>query len=439
VKFVVASGLRKFLTCVIWVFSMHNDLSGKCGGSNPSQSLRARLRRGLLGSGVITFPLLFFLSAQLISSTATSMISPVLPLYVREKGFSIVDLGIITTGFGAGLMIFEPIFGALADRIGAKKIFIVSILLTSSIIFGYTLARDLATFAALEFIQGILGAVGAVCSRVLAYRAFRVGGRASGAWYTILNAARLIGPAIGGFAATMSYNLAFYVAAIVAVLAFFLSFGISSSNKELCRDDKNGASLDKNGRIALIITSSISVMPMFIIYFYVTFVPVFAKEKLLLSPLDIGLVLAIYGAMGLLTSLFFGEASERYGKTKVIIIGMLLEASSFLLLPLATGTATLALTAVALGLGNAAVNPPLMALLVENIPKSKHGIALGLYGGAQDIGIMGGPLIGGVVYQVFGAIISFYLTAGLVFLNIVLGLVLLGSIRKRSGNMHSSS
>jgi MFS family permease len=366
--------------------------------------------------------------SQLLSWIAMQSINPVLPIYIRFLGFSIADLGTISAFLGIALIIFEPLWGFLINTLGAKKIFIMSVIMSASISFSYTLVRDFAGFALLRFLSGISASASGVSTRTLICKAIPKTERAFGAWYSTFAAAGLIGPALGGYAANINYNLAFYVAAFIAAIALFLSVCIPESEDDTL--NKKFLDIHMNGteKKTLFIASTLIVLPIFLRYAYQTFMPVFAKEKLLLSPLEIGLVFTLMGVVGFFAPLILGEISDKFGLRKIIISGMLLLASSFLLLTAVTDIVMLCVTAIILGLGNAAVGPLMMSLLTRNIRLSNRGIAIGVYGAGEDIGILIGPLVVGYVYQTYSPELSFYLTAGLMLINAAVSTFLLRKV-----------
>jgi MFS family permease len=376
---------------------------------------------------------LLFFSSQLMIWTAFLAINPILPIYVRDLGFSITDLGLISAGLGIALMIFEPIWGILINRAGAKRIFILSVFASVFISFSYTLIRDFSGLIFLRFIQGAFGSGGGVSSRTLVRQLVPKGGRAFGTWYTILAGGGLIGPVVGGYAATISYDLAFYLSTAIATIAFFLSFAIPGSEKTQAPSEEGGIrNISKTEKITILTTSTLIILPMFLRFVYETFVPVFAKEstKLLLNPLEIALAFTIMGVVGLFASLLLGDLSDKVGRIKIIILGMGLQALSFLLLPMTAGVVMLYLTAVIIGVGNAAVNPAMMALLTDKLCPSNHGFAIGVYGAGEDIGILLAPLIAGYFYQNHSAELSFLLAAVFMLVNIIVSIPLLKRIER---------
>ncbi|MEM3666285.1 MAG: MFS transporter [Candidatus Bathyarchaeia archaeon] len=355
--------------------------------------------------------------SQLMSWIALQSISPVLPLYIRFLGFSIADLGTISAFLGLALIIFEPLWGLLINTLGAEKIFTLSVLMSALIAFSYTFVRDFTGFILLRFLSGISASASGVSTRTLACQAIPKTEKAFGVWYAIFSAAGLIGPAIGGYTANMDYNLAFYMSAFIAAIALFSSIGITKSEGDKLNRKFSDANISKTERETLLITATLIILPIFLRYVYQTFMPVFARERLLLSPLEIGLVFTVMGVVGFFAPLIFGEISNKLGLKKIIISGMLLLALAFLLLPNATDIVMLCASAIVLGFGNAAVGPPMMSLLTGNIRLSNRGIAIGVYGAGEDIGILIGPLIVGYFYQAYSPELSFYLTAGLMLIN----------------------
>jgi MFS family permease len=299
--------------------------------------------------------------------------------------------------------------------------------------FSYTLVGDLTGFIFLRFLAGVTGSAGGVASRTLVRRVIpKGGGRAFGAWYMVIAAGGLIGPIVGGYAATTSYKLAFYIATAIAATAVLLSLGVPGSDDvdEKSKDNTPTKGFDTVEKNTLIVASALIIIPILLQFTFHTFMPVYAKEseKLLLGPFEIGLAFTAMSVVGLFAPLFFGELSDRIGRKKIILLGMALQCVSFSILPLITGITMLSLVAIILGLGNASVGPPMMALLTDKIRPSKLGLAIGLYGGGEDIGILIGPMLIGYVYQNYSAELSFFLAAGLMLTNILISFFLLKRI-----------
>ena len=316
----------------------------------------------------------------------------------------------------------------MINRLGAKKIFLFSTFLMALVLFSYSLVTDLAGFIFLRFLTGVVGSANAVSTRTLVWQAIPRKEKAFGIWYTISAASGVIGPVIGGIVAAQSYILTFYFSAVIAAVALVLSIGISESkNSESAGADSTIKGMDKSEKKMLLISSSLIVLPYFLRTVYMTFMPVFAKEsaKFLLGPVEIGIAVSAMGVAGFFAPFAFSELATKKGVKNVIVMGMVLEVFAFLLLPIVVGFSALLLTAVLLGLGEAAISPCMMAFLIGKFRFSNRGLAIGVYGAAEDIGILTGPLVAGYVYQDYGAEFSFYFTAALMAANTVIAIPLL--------------
>lgn len=373
-------------------------------------------------------PLFLLFCSMLISRTAVSAISPVFPLYMVDLGFTVADLGIVSASLGIALIIFEPLWGSLINRLGAKTIFLSSTLLTALILFSYTLVRDLAGFVFLRFLAGVFGSAGAVSTRTLMWKVIPRKERAFGTWYAISAAAGVMGPVIGGIVASQGYVLAFYASTVIAMMAFFLSFGSpESKNTDSANTGSAFRGMDRSEKKILFAASALIAMPYFLRTVYLTYMPVFAKEspKFLLGPVEIGVAVAGMGVAGFFAPFLHSELAGKGGVKKIIVLGMSLQAASFMLLSVVAGFPMLCLTAVLLGLAEAAISPCMMAFLIDKIRFSNRGFAIGVYGAGEDVGILAGPLVAGYLYQGYGAEFSFYVTAALMLGNVLVSIPLL--------------
>src|SRR5512133_694826 len=165
-----------------------------------------------------------------LSTAGGSMIWPFLIIYASSKlNMPLSNVAaLISINAGTGL-IFSLIAGTLADKIGRKVVMNFSLTVNGIAYFLLMYAHTYPQFAGLMVLVGMsnpLYQVGADAmladmvppeKRTDAYSINRIAN----------NAAFAMGPAIGGFLATRSYDLAFYCAGIgflsYSVLLFFLA------------------------------------------------------------------------------------------------------------------------------------------------------------------------------------------------------------------------
>ena len=167
---------------------------------------------------IASYPRQFWLMfcGMVISTIGSSMIWPFLMIYVSERlGLDLaISASLMTISSIMGL-IASFIAGPIIDRLGRKWVMVVSLLANACGYFFLSQAHSLPMFALL---MGLNGAVNPL---------YRVGADAMMAdlvppekrvdAYSLLrmsnNLGIALGPTIGGFIASASYNLAFYCAA----------------------------------------------------------------------------------------------------------------------------------------------------------------------------------------------------------------------------------
>jgi predicted MFS family arabinose efflux permease len=96
-----------------------------------------------------------------------------------------------------------------------------------------------------------------------------------------------------------------------------------------------------------------------------------------------------------------GRASDRVGRTGVIVPGLLLLAVGVAALPLLTGWAVLA-SALVVGLGQGAAQPTIFALAVDRVEAGEQGAAMGTVGTLLELGIGSGSILAGVLAETVG-------------------------------------
>lgn len=121
-----------------------------------------------------------------------------------------------------------------------------------------------------------------------------------------------------------------------------------------------------------------------------------------LSAGRIGILVALYPAVWGVGQLFTGALSDRYGRKKLIVAGMWVQALGLGLVAAGDDTTSWATAAVLLGAGTAMVYPTLLAAIGDVAHPSWRARAVGIYRLWRDAGFAVGALLGGLVADAFG-------------------------------------
>lgn len=133
----------------------------------------------------------------------------------------------------------------------------------------------------------------------------------------------------------------------------------------------------------------------------VPFLPVHA-ESLGATQSEIGLLFASYALALFMATPLFGALSDRVGRKKMLVSGLIALAATTLIYAFATSFWVLVLARLLQGLAAAIPWTAGLALLADVFPKEERGRAMGLAMSGQAAGVLLGPPIGGCLYEAGG-------------------------------------
>ena len=125
-----------------------------------------------------------------------------------------------------------------------------------------------------------------------------------------------------------------------------------------------------------------------------------------LSVAQAGALAAIYPITWGLSQLVTGAMGDRWGRRRLIVIGMLLQGVSLIAIAFTNRFAAWAAYLAMLGLGTALVYPSLLAAVGDLAHASWRGVAVGVYRFWRDLGYVVGALLAGVLADVFGTSVA---------------------------------
>jgi MFS family permease len=133
---------------------------------------------------------------------------------------------------------------------------------------------------------------------------------------------------------------------------------------------------------------------------------------------EIGLVAGIYPAVWGCGQIWTGAWSDRVGRKPLIVVGMLLQAGGLGLLAASGGAVgTAAVAASTLGAGTALVYPTLIAAVSDAVAPVERATTVGVYRFWRDMGYVAGGLLVGVIADVTDFTAAISLVAGLTALS----------------------
>ena len=349
-----------------------------------------------------------------------SVSGPVLPLYVRSLGIEIMDWGLLAMAHAVGLIFFEGMWGTLSDRVDRRKILVTALICMSLVFPLYTLKGFVPYFIILQFAVGALAVAVGPTTRAMVADLVPVESRGyyMSLWFTFFILGGVIGPILGTYiASAMGYEYAFYASSAVLIVGAIISERVLRGiPPEVNSKGSNGMGVLKGARVLISIPS---VRYVFLLAVFMlsgipavrSFLPIYASEQVGMSDVAIGTMLTASMAVQLVVNPMLGRASDRFSKRWLIAAGLVGAMVMFFAYPWASTPLQLTMVTLAASAFMTVMSLSL-AMLSQVAPRELSGMAMGLYGSSEDLGLIIGPILHGYVWNAYGPSSIFLAGAG---------------------------
>ena len=349
--------------------------------------------------------LLIIALIAVVNALGYGIIIPILYSYSQRFGLSDFQNGLLFSIFSIGQFVATPVIGRLSDKYGRKPLLIISIIGTAVSFLMMAFARSAMWLFLARALDGITAGNIPVASAVISdttkpqerAKGFGIIGASFGFGF-------IFGPAISALTVRINLSLTFLIDAAISILAVILTWVILPETNQhmgqvvhkklfdlgkLIRsifDEQVGATL----AISLLYSLAISIF----IYAYQPF----SVKILHLSATEISINFTIFGLVGLVAqTLFIPRAIKMWGERKTLVMALSLAIFTFLILFSVRSALLFAVVSIFHALANAFINPLTQALLSKEVDAKSQGTIMGISASYMSMGMILGPVIGGVV------------------------------------------
>lgn len=370
--------------------------------------------------------LLILWIADFFGAMGMSLILPFLPLYIEQLGVhSTQDVerwtGWIFASQFIVSVIFQPIWGSMADKYGRKVMLLRAGFGMGIVTALMGLVNQPWQLLVLRIINGVFsGFMSMSISLLASVVPNEKSGRALGTLQTGMVAGNLLGPLAGGIMAEkMGYHHIFFITgAFLCVAGLLILFFVHEEHKpasQVKQKNKVQWSMVKP-LLPVFIASFVTNMGMMSIEPLAT---VYAKTLYHGMHLEFfaGLVVSITGMANLIGSPTLGRIGDKIGQKKVLAFALLMAALAFIPQALAGDITTLLIGRFLLGLFVGGMVPSLNVLVKKLAPIEIQATVFGFNSSSLFLGNFVGPLIGSHVAAIWGIRSVFYVTMTILLIN----------------------
>jgi MFS family permease len=338
-------------------------------------------------------------AAGFVTAFGAHSIAASLGGYTHGQHASLLALGVLLAVYDGAEVLLKPVFGSLADRVGARPVLLGGLLAFAAASAAFVLAGNPAWVGLARFGQGAAAAAFSPAAGVLVARLTPNTGQGRGfgrygAWKGL---GYTLGPVLGGvLIAAGGYPLLFTTLALLGVVVASWALLVVPAVPPLPRTRQTVADLARRltspgfVRPTLALAAATAALSV-----GVGFLPVEGAGRGL-GPLATGAIVSLLAAAAALVQPRAGRARDRgrIGDRTGMATGLALTAvgSGAVVIP---GIAGLVTAAVLIGIGVGLITPIGFAHLATTTPEERLGQTLGAAEVGRELGDAGGPLLVG--------------------------------------------
>jgi MFS transporter, DHA1 family, multidrug resistance protein len=336
------------------------------------------------------------------------LVAPALPLFATQFGVSRAAAGAVVSAFALMRLLMAPFVGRLVNAFGERVLLAtgIGVVAVSSALAG--LSQSYWQLLVLRGVGGIGSIMFSVSAASLLVRVTpsHLRGRAQGVWAGAFLVGLVCGPAVGTVA-TFSLRLPFFLYAGTLVVAGALGLGALRHSELAARQSVRSTplalSVALRNRAYLAALAAAFAGDFVLVGARSALLPLYVRDGLGLSA---GWAYAAFLIVSLVSGVLLlpiGKVADTAGRRPVIVVGLVVGALAFLLLPTLPATALIGVAAASDAVAPGAV--------MGDVVAGTGGTVVAVFQMAGDLGLVLGPIVTGWVADAAGYSPAFVLCA----------------------------
>ncbi|MDN6460710.1 MAG: MFS transporter [Corynebacterium flavescens] len=365
-------------------------------------------------------------TAAFIIALGYGLIAPLLPQFIVSFDVSMAAAGMVISVFSATRLIFAPSAGALVDRIGNRKIYLIGLLTVATATGAVSVAQEYWQVVALRGLAGLGSTMFTVSAMGLIVKLSppTIRGKCSATYATAFLLGNVVGPVLGASLSFSGFRWPFFIygvaVAIAACVVWALMPKVDHAEevahelphmhlKEAWQDVAFRAVLTSNfAQCWINLGVRVSVLPLF------------AASVFHNGAAAAGFALAVFAAGNAAVLQFSGRWADTYGRRPLVMIGLTGTAVFMGVLGFADSVWSLILVSALAGASSGLINPAQQAVVADVVGnKRSGGQVLSAFQMGGDLGQICGPILVGFLADVYGFKVAFAICGVVALMGII--------------------
>ncbi|MEA1855161.1 MFS transporter [Cytobacillus sp. FSL W7-1323] len=373
-----------------------------------------------------------------VNVTGSSFLWPLNTIYMHEVlGKSLSIAGIVLMINSAATVIGNLVGGVLFDKLGGYRSILLGIVISLSSLIIMVFKHGWPEYIVLLTILGFGSGIVFPSMYALAGSVWKEGGRkAFNAMYVATNLGVALGAAMAGYIASFSFNYIFIANCLMYILFFLIA--ITSYRKMEVKsvsqpnEIKTAQKFRGNPKLNALFVLLIGYLLCCIGYVQWQSTISAYTQQIGISLKQYSMLWTINGAMIVLAQPLISLLVKRIKSLKVqIIIGIFIFAISFAVVGNAVAFSGFVTAMIILTIGEMLVWPAVPTIANDLAPKGKEGFYQGIVNSVSTGGRMIGPLLGGVLVDVYGVKMLFGILMALLLISVYTTVVYDKKLKKK--------
>lgn len=342
----------------------------------------------------------------MVNMLGYGIIIPILYAYSKKFGLSDFQNGLLFAMFSICQFIATPIIGRLSDKYGRRPMLLISITGTAVSFFMMAFAPSALFLFIARGLDGLTAGNIPVAFAVISdstkpedrAHAFGLIGAA-------LNFGFVFGPAVAALTVGFGQSLPFLIAGGITVVAVILTAMYLPETNMHMGEVKHGKLFDFKKMWHTLFDPNIGITFVISLVYFLAFscaiiygFQPFTMNILKISQVQNAILFTIFGAIGFISQTFLVQRiSKIFGMKKAFSAAMLFTAISFFIMFFARSLYLFIPAMIILSLVNSIAQTLIPTILSQETDAKSQGSVMGLNASYQSIGMIVGPILGGVV------------------------------------------